>query len=193
MTLLGSECIKMYSFSNDAICHWCAVAAIRSLSDWSHGLCRRLGRKATILIAGACFIVGIVLCAAAVQIGMLIIGRIMIGLGVGFGNQVRALHCRSGVCAKEETGNALHYEAGNAEICLPRWHLAGIVEICLARWHLASNAEICLAVWHVGEGKQAVHLSPLHHAVGCLCGHNACKSQSRSGQYGLMGIDLPIF
>ena len=50
--------------------------------------CRRLGRKLTILIAGACFIVGITLCAAAVQISMLIVGRIIIGLGVGFGNQV---------------------------------------------------------------------------------------------------------
>ena len=42
----------------------------------------------TILIAGACFIIGITLCAAAVQISMLIVGRIIIGLGVGFGNQV---------------------------------------------------------------------------------------------------------
>lgn len=53
--------------------------------------CRRLGRKPTILIAGGCFITGITLCAAAVQIAMLIIGRIMIGLGVGFGNQVGQL------------------------------------------------------------------------------------------------------
>lgn len=51
-------------------------------------LCRRLGRKLTISIAGACFIIGITLCAAAVQISMLIVGRIIIGLGVGFGNQV---------------------------------------------------------------------------------------------------------
>lgn len=40
------------------------------------------------MIAGACFIVGITLCAAAMTIGMLIIGRIAIGLGVGLGNQV---------------------------------------------------------------------------------------------------------
>ena len=53
-----------------------------------HCSCRRLGRKLTILIAGACFIIGITLCAAAVQISMLIVGRIIIGLGVGFGNQV---------------------------------------------------------------------------------------------------------
>lgn len=31
---------------------------------------------------------GITLCAAAMDIGMLIIGRIAIGLGVGLGNQV---------------------------------------------------------------------------------------------------------
>ena len=40
------------------------------------------------MIAGACFIVGITLCAAAMNMGMLIIGRICIGLGVGLGNQV---------------------------------------------------------------------------------------------------------
>ena len=40
------------------------------------------------MIAGACFIVGITLCAAAMNMGMLIIGRITIGLGVGLGNQV---------------------------------------------------------------------------------------------------------
>jgi len=52
-------------------------------------LSRKIGRRATILIAGVCFLVGISLCAAAMRMGMLIIGRIMIGLGVGFGNQVR--------------------------------------------------------------------------------------------------------
>ena len=61
--------------------------------QWLVCACRRLGRKLTILIAGACFIIGITLCAAAVHIGMLIIGRIVIGLGVGFGNQVSS--CRS--------------------------------------------------------------------------------------------------
>ena len=73
-----------------------------NLIDWGNGLCRRLGRKATILTAGACFIVS-AMCTAAVQIGMLITGRIMIGSG----NQVRALHCRACLCAKKGIDNAL--------------------------------------------------------------------------------------
>ncbi|KAJ6689396.1 hypothetical protein OIU85_005765 [Salix viminalis] len=48
---------------------------------------RRLGRKPTMLIAGFFFIVGVVLNAAAQDLAMLIIGRILLGCGVGFANQ----------------------------------------------------------------------------------------------------------
>ena len=49
---------------------------------------RVLGRKKTMLIAGIFFIVGTVLNASAVSLLMLIIGRIALGCGVGFANQV---------------------------------------------------------------------------------------------------------
>lgn len=49
---------------------------------------RRLGRKPTMLIAGIFFIVGVVLNTAAQDLAMLIIGRILLGCGVGFANQV---------------------------------------------------------------------------------------------------------
>ena len=49
---------------------------------------RRLGRRLTMLIAGFFFIVGVVLNAAAQDLAMLIIGRILLGCGVGFANQV---------------------------------------------------------------------------------------------------------
>lgn len=49
---------------------------------------RRLGRRPTMLIAGMFFIIGTVLNAAAQNIEMLIIGRILLGCGVGFANQV---------------------------------------------------------------------------------------------------------
>ena len=42
-------------------------------------------------IAGVFFIVGVILNAAALNIEMLIIGRILLGCGVGFANQVCAL------------------------------------------------------------------------------------------------------
>ncbi|KAK9917613.1 hypothetical protein WJX75_006499 [Coccomyxa subellipsoidea] len=48
---------------------------------------RRLGRKATIQIAAACFIVGSALCAGAEHVAMLIVGRLLLGCGIGFANQ----------------------------------------------------------------------------------------------------------
>lgn len=48
---------------------------------------RRLGRRLTMLIAGVFFIIGVVLNAAAQDLAMLIIGRILLGCGVGFANQ----------------------------------------------------------------------------------------------------------
>ncbi|XP_041011112.1 sugar transport protein 13 [Juglans microcarpa x Juglans regia] len=48
---------------------------------------RRLGRRLTMLIAGVFFIIGTVFNAAAQDLAMLIIGRIMLGCGVGFANQ----------------------------------------------------------------------------------------------------------
>lgn len=50
---------------------------------------RRLGRRPTMLIAGIFFIVGVVFNTAAQDIEMLIAGRILLGCGVGFANQVR--------------------------------------------------------------------------------------------------------
>ncbi len=50
---------------------------------------RKWGRKATMFIGGTSYLVGSILNAAAQDLAMLIIGRIMLGIGVGFGNQVR--------------------------------------------------------------------------------------------------------
>ncbi|KAL3534304.1 hypothetical protein ACH5RR_002765 [Cinchona calisaya] len=48
---------------------------------------RKFGRKITMLTAGFFFIAGVVLNAAAQNLGMLIAGRILLGCGVGFANQ----------------------------------------------------------------------------------------------------------
>ncbi|XP_024537347.1 sugar transport protein 7 [Selaginella moellendorffii] len=45
------------------------------------------GRRPTMLIGGLSFLVGAALNAAAENLAMLIIGRMMLGVGVGFGNQ----------------------------------------------------------------------------------------------------------
>ncbi|XP_073012429.1 sugar transport protein MST4 [Typha latifolia] len=48
---------------------------------------RNLGRRLTMLIAGIFFIVGVIFNGAAQNLAMLIVGRILLGCGVGFANQ----------------------------------------------------------------------------------------------------------
>lgn len=49
---------------------------------------RKYGRRASIVCGGVSFLVGATLNAAAVNLAMLLLGRIMLGVGIGFGNQV---------------------------------------------------------------------------------------------------------
>ncbi|XP_057443502.1 sugar transport protein 14-like [Lotus japonicus] len=55
-------------------------------------LTKNKGRKASILAGSISFFVGAVLNAAAKNIAMLIIGRILLGVGIGFGNQAVPLY-----------------------------------------------------------------------------------------------------
>jgi MFS family permease len=50
---------------------------------------RQLGRTKTMLIAGSSVLIGAILNVSGVNLAMLIIGRIMLGLGIGAGNQVQ--------------------------------------------------------------------------------------------------------
>ena len=54
-------------------------------------VCSKAGRKPTIQIASVFFIAGVLLTAGGLNIAMIIIGRILLGCGVGFANQVRNL------------------------------------------------------------------------------------------------------
>ena len=47
-----------------------------------------LGRRGVMVTGGVAFIIGAALQAAAVNIVMLIIGRIFLGVGIGFANEV---------------------------------------------------------------------------------------------------------
>ena len=49
---------------------------------------RYYGRKASIIVGSLSFLAGAIINAAAQNIAMLIIGRILLGAGIGFGNQV---------------------------------------------------------------------------------------------------------
>lgn len=49
---------------------------------------QKYGRRASIIGGGISFLIGSALNASAVNLVMLIIGRVMLGVGIGFGNQV---------------------------------------------------------------------------------------------------------
>lgn len=49
---------------------------------------RKYGRRGSILCGGISFLIGATLNASAVNMAMLLLGRIMLGVGIGFGNQV---------------------------------------------------------------------------------------------------------
>ncbi|CAM8979728.1 unnamed protein product [Rhodiola kirilowii] len=53
---------------------------------------RLYGRRASIICGGLSFLVGAALNAFAVNLGMLLFGRIMLGVGIGFGNQAVPLY-----------------------------------------------------------------------------------------------------
>ncbi|KAK9827591.1 hypothetical protein WJX81_001828 [Elliptochloris bilobata] len=53
---------------------------------------RHLGRRATMLIAGAAFLLGAGLTAGAQNLPMLVCGRVSLGVGVGFANQAVPLY-----------------------------------------------------------------------------------------------------
>lgn len=57
-------------------------------------LTRAFGRKTSILTGGAAFLAGAALGGAAHNVYMLIFGRILLGIGVGFANQVKYITCR---------------------------------------------------------------------------------------------------
>ena len=48
-----------------------------------------LGRRGVMVTGGVAFIIGAVLQAAAQNIPMLVLGRICLGVGIGFANEVR--------------------------------------------------------------------------------------------------------
>ncbi|XP_015893050.2 sugar carrier protein A [Ziziphus jujuba] len=53
---------------------------------------RKYGRRGSIICGGVSFLVGATLNAAAVNMAMLLLGRIMLGVGIGFGNQAVPLY-----------------------------------------------------------------------------------------------------
>ena len=52
---------------------------------------RKFGRKLSMLFGGLLFCVGAIINGAAKAVWMLILGRILLGFGIGFANQVKLL------------------------------------------------------------------------------------------------------
>ncbi|KAI5416007.1 variant 2, Sugar transport protein 7 [Lathyrus oleraceus] len=53
---------------------------------------RKYGRRTSIITGGISFLIGSILNAAAANLAMLIVGRIMLGVGIGFGDQAIPLY-----------------------------------------------------------------------------------------------------
>ncbi|XP_027067980.1 sugar carrier protein A-like isoform X1 [Coffea arabica] len=53
---------------------------------------RKCGRKRSIIYGGISFLIGAALNAGAINLAMLLLGRIMLGVGIGFGNQAVPLY-----------------------------------------------------------------------------------------------------
>ncbi|KAI3917940.1 hypothetical protein MKW98_000174 [Papaver atlanticum] len=62
------------------------LAALVS-SFFASKVCTKYGRKQTMLVASGFYLIGVALNAAANNLIMLIVGRILLGFGVGFGNE----------------------------------------------------------------------------------------------------------
>lgn len=57
-------------------------------SFFASAITRAFGRKMSMLVGGFVFLVGSILNGAATNVAMLIIGRLLLGVGIGFANQV---------------------------------------------------------------------------------------------------------
>ncbi|GBF88955.1 sugar transport protein [Raphidocelis subcapitata] len=66
-----------------------AAGASAMVGSWT---CNKFGRKLTMLAGGLCFLVGTALVAGAVATPMLVVGRIVLGFGVGFACQATPLY-----------------------------------------------------------------------------------------------------
>lgn len=54
--------------------------------------CNRFGRKITMQVASIFFLLGAICNGFAQNLPMLIVGRLLLGAGIGFGNQVSLIH-----------------------------------------------------------------------------------------------------
>ncbi len=76
-----------------------AAAFAALVGSWT---CNRFGRRNTMLAGALFFLIGVALQTSAFQIGQLVVGRVILGVGVGLTCQVGAL------CMMWHNVNVLH-------------------------------------------------------------------------------------
>lgn len=124
-----------------------------------HLLLGRYGRKATMMAGGACFLGGTALVTFAVHISMLVLGRVVLGFGVGFATQVNSPGGRAaGGAARGDDGSAPYAccNASNRRGRVPR--PPG-------------------ALYVAGSMLSVTHAAAAHPPHAPLC--NSCKASSR--------------
>jgi MFS family permease len=79
------DSVKLTMFTSSL---YLAALVASFVASW---VTKKLGRKISMFIGGLVFLAGAIINAAAQNIAMLIIGRILLGIGVGFANQVNQI------------------------------------------------------------------------------------------------------
>nr|GEX34711.1 sugar transport protein 13 [Tanacetum cinerariifolium] len=103
---------------------------------------RRLRRRLTMLIAGVFFIIGVVFNAAAKNLAMLIVGRILLGCGAGFANQYRK------TIQGDLGSNYCKYDNQGLQLFTSSLYLAGLTTTFVASYttrHLGKRLTMLIA------------------------------------------------
>jgi sugar porter (SP) family MFS transporter len=116
---------------------------------------RRAGRRATMAVAGVMFCVGAALTAGAVHVAMLVVGRIMLGFGVGFANQAVPLYLSE---------MAPTHLRGALNIMFQLATTLGILVAQLVNWAVLDKSEHGWRASLAGAGVPAIIL-----LVGAMC------------------------
>ncbi|XP_071699472.1 sugar transport protein 8-like [Rutidosis leptorrhynchoides] len=128
------------------------LAAVVS-SFFASKCCKKRGRRITIRLAAVFFLVGVALNAAAMNLMMLIVGRILLGFGVGFGNQAVPLFISEIAPPKFR---------GGLNVCFQLFVTAGILFANIVNYFTSSHPY----GWRISLGGAAV--PALFLAIGSL-------------------------
>lgn len=139
--------------------HFCVFLMLRLIaagaffSFFTGPVTRIGGRKLVMILGGASFCVGAILCAFAQDLAMLIIGRVCLGAGVGFANQVHHTVATS--------WSSLHGLA-----CFKLCSMCSLVDHCQANtmFHLNQCCQVSHSFQsfqcheHVSQNEQLLHM-----------------------------------